>query len=358
MEVDKPKKMYGGKESSRDFSLTFIQVICAISVVTLHTNGCFWSFSATERYWFTANIIECVFYFAVPIFFMITGITLLDYQDRYSTRDYFKKRADKTLIPYVTWSMIGVVFLLKTHRITPETVTIKWVLNGLLSTNGIINLYWFFQPLFCVYLCIPLFAAVDHKKKMTTAKYLLWMGFIINILIPFLNNVLHLGIAWPYSVAVISGYLFWTWGGYYVYNNPPTRKQKGNAYALAVVGLLSHIVGTYKLSISAGSIQTIYKGYNNVPCVLYTFGVFIFLKDIAKKVEKIDWLRKLFDIMGKYTFPVYLIHWFVLRIMNDLISINTKSIFYRLLMPYVIYGVIMMFVWCLRKVPGLRKIVP
>ena len=59
---------------TKDFTLTFIQVISALAVVTLHTNGCFWQFSATERYWFTANIIECLCYFAVPVFFMITGI--------------------------------------------------------------------------------------------------------------------------------------------------------------------------------------------------------------------------------------------------------------------------------------------
>ena len=71
--------------SKKNFTLTFIQVICALAVVTLHTNGVFWSFSSTERYWFTANIVESVFYFAIPLFFMITGITLLDYQKRYST---------------------------------------------------------------------------------------------------------------------------------------------------------------------------------------------------------------------------------------------------------------------------------
>ncbi len=48
-------------KSNRKFNLTFIQVICAIAVVTLHTNGCFWNFSAKERYWLTANIIESVF---------------------------------------------------------------------------------------------------------------------------------------------------------------------------------------------------------------------------------------------------------------------------------------------------------
>lgn len=343
---------------NKDFSLTFIQVISALAVVTLHTNGCFWAFSATEPYWFTANIIECVCYFAVPVFFMITGITLLDYQDRYSTKVYFKKRGEKTLLPYVSWSMIGVVFLLLTKRIAPEMVTVNWILNGLLSTEGIIDLYWYFQPLFCVYLSIPLFAAVDKTKKMNIVKYLLWMCMIVNITVPFFNSILNLGLQWPYRIAVASGYIFWTLGGYYIYNNPLSKYRKLVIYILASIGLLMHIVGTYMLSISAGSIQSLYKGYYNVPCVLYTFGVFVLLKDVSEWIWQIVWVRKIIEIMGRYTFAVYLIHWFVLRIVNGMVSINTKSISYRLLMPYAVYTVIVFFVWCLRKVPGLRKIVP
>lgn len=80
---------------NKHFFLSFLQCICAISVVTLHTNGIFWKFSQTERYWFTANIVESLFYFAVPIFFMITGATLLNYQERYSTKEYFVRRIKK-----------------------------------------------------------------------------------------------------------------------------------------------------------------------------------------------------------------------------------------------------------------------
>ena len=69
--------------------LTLLSVISMIAVVILHANGCFWAFS-TDRYWVTANCIESVFYFAVPIFFMISGATLLDYRDRYDTRVFVK----------------------------------------------------------------------------------------------------------------------------------------------------------------------------------------------------------------------------------------------------------------------------
>ena len=63
-------------ENKNDLScLSFIQLISALAMVTLHTTGCFWEFSR-EPYWRSANLIECLCYFAVPVFFMLSGITL------------------------------------------------------------------------------------------------------------------------------------------------------------------------------------------------------------------------------------------------------------------------------------------
>lgn len=340
----------------RDFSLTFIQVVCAIAVVTLHTNGCFWNFSATERYWFTANIIESVFYFGVPIFFMISGITLLDYQKRYSTKEYFRKRIEKTVIPYVAWSLIGVFFRLATKTLAYETLTAKWIVNGLLSTSGIINLYWFFQPLFCLYLCIPVFAAIEEKKKI--AEYILIIALFINILPPFLNTTLSLGLQWPYSVSIASGYILWLWLGYYFYRFPPERNQKVILYLLAIFGLAMHIIGTYRLSIEAGKIIGNYKGYNNIPNVLYSLGVFLFYKNLGEKIEHIKWLKKLIKILGNYTFALYLLHWFILQILVPLFKINILSIYYRIFAPFPIFLIVIILTWVIRKIPVLRRIVP
>ena len=80
--------------------IQILGVIACLAVVAMHVNGCFWQFSY-DRYWLTANIIECICYFAVPIFFMISGATLLNYRKRYTTAVFFKKRFGKTLVPFL-----------------------------------------------------------------------------------------------------------------------------------------------------------------------------------------------------------------------------------------------------------------
>lgn len=301
--------------------ITLLSVISAIAVVCLHTNGCFWSFSK-ERYWFTANIIECVFFFAVPIFFMITGVTLIDYQEKYSTKEYFKKRINKTFIPFIIWSLFGLLFgIFAEKSISINDIDIKYIFNGIFSTSFTV-IYWFFTSLFIIYLCIPLFSSVEKAKKKSTFLYLVIVGIIFNSLLPFINNVFNLGLYLPITVLVASGYLIYPLLGYLLDRIELTKKQKIIIYIVGIIGLLMHIIGTYKLSMDAGKIIDTYKGYTNIPCIMYSVAIFVLLKDIGNRITN----YKIINVIGKYTFPIYLMHWYVLRIFVKLFSINTQNI--------------------------------
>lgn len=50
--------------------------------------------------------IEVLFYWAVPIFFMLTGATLMRYRERYDTKTFLLKRFQRTVIPFLAWSTI------------------------------------------------------------------------------------------------------------------------------------------------------------------------------------------------------------------------------------------------------------
>lgn len=340
----------------RDNSLTFVQVVCAFAVITLHTNGAFWFFSSTERYWFSANIIECVFFFAVPIFFMISGITLMDYQDRYSTKIFFQKRVTKTLIPYLVWSLLGLVYF-KVMDYQEAEMNVKWFINGLLN-GKIISIYWFFAPLFCIYLSMPFFAAIDKEKKEKTLKYLLCVGIIINTVIPFLLQLFTNGYSWPYSISAIAGYLIWPVAGYVLYKYPPNSKVKVLIYVLAICGLLMHICGTYILSMRDGQINSTFKGYNNLPSLLYSIGVFVFLINIGKSIMQIEIISRIINFIGRYTFAIYLMHWFVLNFIMLKFHVDTYSIWWRLGAPIPIGLFVIAMTWLLRKIPLVRDIVP
>jgi len=353
--------MTGNQEpamTKKDFSLNVCQVISALAVMMLHANECFWVFSSNHQYWFSANVIESVFYFAVPVFFMITGITLADYKERYSTKTFFKKRIEKTLIPYIVWSILAVVFRLATGTLRTEDITLDWVIRSLIRTDNIIYYFWFFGALFVFYLLMPLIASIKKEHKLTVFKYLIIILFVVNITFFYILRLYGPEMYMIDSVDTGLGNIIFVFLGYYIYNRPPSTLDKIFIYILAVLGLLTHMVGTYILSFRSGQIEMLFKGYSNFPSILYSVGIFVLLKDIAVKIGNIKWMKKFFEILGKYTFAVYLIHWFIIQITYQLIDINPVSLVYRLLFPLLIYAVIIPVTWCLRKIPVIRKIVP
>ena len=280
--------------------ITLLSVISTISVVFLHTNGCFWLFSK-GRYWITANIIESVFYFAVPIFFMITGANLIDYQEKYSTKEYFKRRVKKTVIPFIVWSLIGMLYMLATKSISIHNIDIKYIFNGIMN-NSFSNVYWFFIPLFCTYLCIPLFASVDKMKRIATYKYLIIVALIFNCILPFINTVFGLGLSMRLSVYVCAEYTIYVLLGYVIDNIEINKKKRYIIYFFGIIGLLTHIIGTYKLSYAANTIIKTYKGYTNLPCILYSVSIYIFIKNISLRFKN----YKIINFIGEYSFVIYL----------------------------------------------------
>lgn len=350
--------MIKNMNKKNDDILTFIQVICAFSVITLHTNGCFWKFDNHAGYWPSANIIECLFYFAVPNFFMLTGITLIDYQEKYSTKIFFEKRVKKTLFPYIVWCSIGILYNLHVGYFNYESIGIRTLLNEILTGQGIISVYWFFPCLFCVYLSVPLFAGVDKYKKNIIFKYIIFIGIVFNIFIPFINKIFELQLTWQYTISVASGYILWAVIGYEIYRHPIKKWQEIIICLACVAGFIMHAYGTYTLSFRDGAINDTFKGYNNLPCLMYSTGVFIILCKMAKKIMRREICKKIINFIGKFTFPIYLMHWFVIDLLLRHFNFDTTSLLWRIGAPIPIGLFIVGITWLLRKLPVLKEIVP
>ena len=184
------------------------------------------------------------------------------------------------------------------------------------------------------------------------------LGFILNILIPFIISVFNLKISWGISIAVSSGYLFFTLTGYLLHKYELKREYKLVLYLLAVIGLGMHIIGTYNLSIAAGKIISTYKGYCNLPCALYSLGIFVFIKYDLVKLMKFDFINKIGNFLNYYTFGIYLIHWYILEILVKTFNLPKFSIVFRLGAPFVILIISVGIIWIVRKIPIVERIVP
>lgn len=333
--------------------ISVLNVVSAIAVVILHSNGIFWTFS-NERYWFRSNIIECVMYFAVPIFFMVIGVTLIDYRENYSTKEYFIRRINKTVIPFASWSLIGVFWRIHFYPDFRTNLSIKTVLEGIVNTK-VISIYWFFTALFGIYLILPVLGAIEKGYRIKIYAYIVVIYLVLNTLFPLLANIV--GFQLETVEFPIEGYVIYVLIGYLLHNCELKRKDRVIIYGMAVVGLLLHAIGTYNLSVEQGSIVQTYKGYLNLPCYMYSVGIFVFTKEVVSRV-KLKSFFLFFSKMSNYTFGIYLIHWYILDLIKRYGNVNVKSLYYIFGAPIIVIPICIILVWLIRKIPLVRRIVP
>ncbi len=327
-----------------------LSVLSAYAVVTLHTNCIFWVFSY-EPYWFWANITECIFYFAVPVFFMISGITLIDYKERYSTKTYFLKRLNKIFVPFLFWSLFGVLYYMLTAN--SFNFDFAYIINGILN-NKFVYIYWFFIPLFLLYLTIPVLAEIKPEKRIKIYTYILILLITINSLIPFVINVFNIKINYKLSFLLGAEPVLYALIGYILSKIDIPKKYIFLLVVLGFWGLFIHITGTDILSNNLGKVVRTYKGYYNIPCILYSTAIFILVKQISDTIFKNKYLSKIILFLKDYTFPIYLLHYFVLDMMN----MNLKLAITRLGSPFIIIPICILITYILRKIPIVKRIVP
>lgn len=284
--------------------ISVLSVVSAFSVVMLHFNGVFWSHPAGHL-WITANIIESIFYFAVPVFFMISGCTLIDYRARYSTKTYFCKRIRKTLIPFFIWSMVAYVYCSATahsFEINPFHVLIK------IFNYKYLYIYWFFIPLFSIYMCIPVLNRISDKVRIFP--YMLVLAFVFNSINPWLNN--HGVDAMPQAMTfpICAGYLIYPVLGYVLRDVNLSKRFRTIIYVVGMASLVVHFTTTLN-SDASGPIVTIFKDYLCFTTVLYATAIFVFFKYNSNRILDKFRLHTLLNYIKPTTLGIYLTHIYV-----------------------------------------------
>ena len=336
--------------------IDILTVLSCVAVVFLHCNGVFWS-RPTGSKWITSNLIETLFYFAVPVFFMISGYTLMEYRKRYDDATFIRKRFDKTVIPFLAWSFIAYVFVgYWDGNLFVDFSLSKFILDTI--NCSYFQVYWFFIPLFACYLSIPVLSGFCDKGK-DGVLLLITYSFISYSVIPFVSRFCNIGINSNLLSPVGGGYVLYLLLGYVFGKYDISRIKRLCIYVLGVIGFFCHFFGTLLLS-PVDHVNDLFKGYLNFPCVLYSVAIFVFFKhnEFSKLFEN-DIFYRFFCLIKSCSLPIYLIHgFFVYYIIPSLGFIRTDSTLYRLIGPFAIIFMCIFVTVCIRKIPYANKIVP
>lgn len=351
-------------ENNKKYILYFdlLNIFACFAVVALHVNGAVHTFAKT-RNWVSCMFIEALFYFAVPVFFMLTGATLMNYRKRYDTGAFFKKRIFKTFVPFMIWSIIGIcwsIFYTKGMKISDINTPAKFI-SAVINCKGM-GIYWFFPALFSVYLTIPLFSLVDEDKRIGKKgifTYLILVYIVLNVLLPFVCRLT--GIQWNSALNAVScgGYVVWFLIGYLLANTDINKKFRILIYILGLIGFFMYFYLTVQNSFKTGRFDKTYAGYMNIPAIFMGTAVFVFFKYgkwnfIDKHEKAVRFVRNL----STASFGVYLIHYYLKDFSIRHFGIDPRSTLYRIVGTFIIYGLSVIIVRVIQKIPVIRKMVP
>ncbi len=334
-----------------------LTIISCIAVVALHVNSAFWRFSY-DRYWITSNLIETLCYFAVPVFVMLSGATLINYRERYSTREFFKRRVAKTFVPFIVWSGIAIVYnILKDGmQIFGGTFSLKKLFEIVFLTraNGT---YWFFIVLFALYLSVPLLSAVEKSKRKRVFTYTALVAIFGYSILPLALGLLKIQMNNSIQLPVAAGYVMFLLVGYLIAHYHISKTTRIVIYAFGALGFALHFFGTHFLSYRAGAIDGTFKDYLNIPSVMFSIAVFVFVyynKHLPKSPRTIRFVK----MLSGTAFGVYLVHQFVIEIVLHISGFEITTWWWRVFGTMAIYTVCVLAIMVIKKIPIIKNIVP
>ena len=342
--------------NAKKFHITALSVFACFGVVCMHT-GSFWSFSKSLN-WIAGNAVESFFYFAVPVFLMISGATLINYRKRYTTAEYFKKRISKTLIPFLFWSIFALFF----NRILWGAGSVSFnpldIINSVINTKYV-GIYYFFIVLFSVYLSIPVISLIPEESRRKGFLYIIVTAFTVNSLLPFIlsltgGRINHNG---NFSFYACGGYMFYPIIGYYLENYELSKKAKAAIFTLGFLSLAVHFFGTWMLSWKAGEIVKTFKGYTSVFCILYSSAVYLLFKLFPfERLPK--FIISAIEFFSGQTFGIYLIHMLLIRLAISKFNFSPVNPIARLVYAVFLFLLSGIIIKILQKIPFVKRLVP
>lgn len=329
-----------------------IRVVAMIAVVFAHTCSSVLIKGPSAPLWTPANILVTITEIAVPLFYMISGATILNSSKTKDLNYLFKHRLIRILIPFLAWSIISAFFFQLINNGPHFQQAIHNI--SLLYHQPVLTAFWFIYPLIGFYLVSPaLKAFVDNVSK-STINYILILWFITNIFLPNLSKSLPpqygqyfeaYGFASLIFLSKMIGYFIL---GYKLSNITAEKINLKLNLSIFIVGTLLAIINMYVISRYA--LQTKPLAGFLTPVLLPFLAGTSFL--CLKKFESNYSMRfqSIIESIAPLTYGIYLSHGIIIELVSHVIDpMNYFGVF------SVSIVVCLVLMWALSNIPFVNK---
>lgn len=332
-----------------------LNILSCISVIAMHVNSASWIYTGNLE-WGGALAVEVICYFAVPIFFMLSGATLMNYRERYSTRLFLSRRIKRIFIPFCIWSILYLIFNWVTG--TTKEITPKVAIEVITAYSSQ-PIFWFLHAILNIYLCMPLLSLMAGKRWENLRWYLIILGFTSKILFPLIVQWTAISFGTNSGLYIMDGYLIYVLLGYQLSQTDISKKW---LYISLILGVLAYFVryfGTIICSAQAGTLSTIFYGYLTIWALLPACAIFLLMKALEGKFQLFQsGIKDKISLLSSLSFGVYLIHKLVMAAVVKLFHLNMYELLYQIIGPIIVYVISCIIISILKQVPFIKHIVP
>lgn len=334
------------EQKKRIEEIDYLRGFAILAVIAIHTSTNFTMMQNVNILLIINVIIDIISHFAVPLFIFISGFVLtLNFDGTLPKRKFYKRRAISIIPPYIIFSIIYIVFDImitgtNSQLVLPSIVKIAFYLITASSSYHL----WYIALIAQLYILYPYLEKmyIDFKEKNRTLIYIciilivqqLWILAKMNIQIQ-LNTINYFSSINVFNSIVDNilsriflSYIFYFVLGIHVSKNYKEIKDK-------ILKNESWIIPTILIITAINSILWInwitkYGSFDGIPKQnflitsligsLYYPLIFSILLINSMNFSNIrNKYPAIISLLGKYSFGIYLIHVFYMRIIVELI---------------------------------------
>jgi surface polysaccharide O-acyltransferase-like enzyme len=290
-----------------------LRVIALFAVVVLHTTS-----PVMEQFhkgplsvWLVGDFYNSLVRFAVPVFVMISGALLLNRE--YTLSDFLQRRLSRIVIPFLFWSLIYIGYMFYNDEVDYSGdvwVSVKQVLH-LLKYGSSYHL-WYVYMLIGLYLIIPILSKFVRNATENELLYFIGVWFFIMLIDqPYLSRFKP-----QLDLRYFEGFIgYLVLGHYLAFKKFTFKRLKGAMWALFFVTLGLTTLGTYLLFNHYNSISTLMYEPLSPPIVIISVSIFMIARLSKPKLS--PFIIKVRDLIGTYSYGIYLGHAIVLTLLDE-----------------------------------------
>ncbi len=335
--------------------LDSLRALATVAVIIIHVSSPLINMAYLRQMdsWWIGNIFSSTSRFAVPMFLMLSGATLLS--KTYSLSEFYKKRLLRVFVPLIFWLFVYWLYrwVILIPKLQPHTLNdiIRWAVDLFLN-EGVSKHLWYVYMILFLYIFIPFISKIVQKAGNKNLVIFL-LGWVVLCVFTYDMNLSFYKWTGDYEYKLLG---YFEYSGFLILGHFLSKINlnfKGKKYTFLFVYFITIAVSAFVAYFSSKHDQRLnlrIYSYFSLNTIIQSAAIFLFIKEIVIKNKIIE---KLITTISNYSYGIYLVHIIIIGVLfrngiywsfaNPLISLPLLTVFVLISSWTIIY--------LIRKIP-------